>query len=75
MAIRAVAPASFHGLMPGALWAEADRAADFETLFVGALALTPLARLELDGRDVVREEKLLDDRGWRVRDVRQGHDG
>lgn len=45
------------------------------SLFVGALALTHLARLELDGREVVREQRLLDDRGWRVRDVRQGPDG
>lgn len=44
-------------------------------LFVGALARTHLARLELDGQRVVREEKLLDDRGWRISDVRQGPDG
>jgi glucose/arabinose dehydrogenase len=44
-------------------------------LFVGALALTHLARLELDGTRVVNEEKLLQDRGWRIRDVRQGPDG
>jgi len=44
-------------------------------LFVGALALTHLARLELDGTEVVRETKLLDDRGWRIRDVRMGPDG
>lgn len=44
-------------------------------LFVGALALTHLARLELDGTRVVNEERLLEDRGWRIRDVRQGPDG
>lgn len=44
-------------------------------LFIGALALTHLARLEMDGTEVVRETKLLDDRGWRVRDVRTGPDG
>ncbi|MDX1609001.1 MAG: PQQ-dependent sugar dehydrogenase [Halofilum sp. (in: g-proteobacteria)] len=44
-------------------------------LFVGALAHTHLARLELDGERVVAEEKLLDDRGWRVRAVDQGPDG
>lgn len=44
-------------------------------LFVGALALTHLAHIELDGEKVVAEEKLLDDRGWRIRDVRQGPDG
>ena len=44
-------------------------------LFVGALALTHLARLELDGTRVVGEQRLLDDRGWRIRDVRTGPDG
>jgi len=44
-------------------------------LFVGALALTHLARLELDGDRVVNEQELLNDRGWRIRDVRQGPDG
>lgn len=44
-------------------------------IFVGALALTHLARLELDGERVTREERLLDDAGWRIRDVRQGPDG
>lgn len=44
-------------------------------LFVGALALTHLARLELDGERVVSEERLLEDRDWRIRDVRQGPDG
>lgn len=44
-------------------------------LFIGALALTHLARLELDGTEVARETRLLDDRGWRIRDVRTGPDG
>lgn len=44
-------------------------------LFIGALAETHLARLELDGREVVAEHQLLDDRGWRIRDVRTGPDG
>ena len=44
-------------------------------LFIGALALTHLARLEMDGTEVVRETQLLDDRGWRIRDVRTGPDG
>lgn len=44
-------------------------------LFVGALAHTHLQRLELDGETVVRQERLLEDRGWRIRDVRQGPDG
>ena len=44
-------------------------------LFVGALAHTHLARLTMDGDEVVGEERLLDDQGWRIRDVRQGPDG
>ncbi len=44
-------------------------------LFVGALALTHLNRLELDGEKVVKEERLLADLGHRIRDVRQGPDG
>jgi glucose/arabinose dehydrogenase len=45
------------------------------SLFIGALALTHLNRLELDGEKVVKEERLLADRKWRIRDVRQGPDG
>ncbi|MES1944979.1 glucose sorbosone dehydrogenase [Salinisphaera sp. PC39] len=44
-------------------------------LFVGALRMTHLARLTLDGRKVVSEQRLLDDAGMRIRDVRQGPDG
>lgn len=44
-------------------------------LFVGALAHTHLARVVLDGEEVVHEERLLDDRNDRIRDVRQGPDG
>lgn len=44
-------------------------------LFVGALAGTHLRRVELDGREVVDEEILLDGVVGRVRDVRQGPDG
>ncbi len=44
-------------------------------LFVGALAGKHLARLQLDGEKVVREEKLLEDLKERIRDVRQGPDG
>lgn len=43
-------------------------------LFIGALALTHLNRLVLDGRTVVHEERLLEDRGWRIRFVQQGPD-
>lgn len=44
-------------------------------LFVGALAGTALVRLELDGDAVLREERFLEGRGDRIRDVRQGPDG
>ena len=44
-------------------------------LFIGALAKTSLIRLELDGDRIVHEERLLGDRGERIRDVRQGPDG
>ncbi len=45
------------------------------SVFVGALAGRLLARLELDGNRVVREERLFRDFGRRIRDVRQGPDG
>ena len=44
-------------------------------LYVGALAKVHLARLRLDGQDVVGEERLLEDRGWRIRAVESGPDG
>lgn len=44
-------------------------------LFAGALKFRLLARLELDGNKVVREERLLADAAIRIRDVRQGPDG
>jgi glucose/arabinose dehydrogenase len=44
-------------------------------LLVGALAGKLLARLDLDGEQVVREERLLQNRGERIRDVRQGPEG
>jgi glucose/arabinose dehydrogenase len=43
--------------------------------FVGALAGRLVARLELDGTKVVREERMLGELGERIRDVRQGPDG
>lgn len=45
------------------------------SLFVGALADQALIRLQLDGDKVVHEERLLQGRGWRIRDVRLGPDG
>lgn len=44
-------------------------------LFVGGLASTALVRLELDGDEVVHEERLLEAIGMRIRDVAQGPDG
>ena len=44
-------------------------------LFVGALRAQLLVRLELDGANVVHEERLLTDFGNRIRDVRSGPDG
>lgn len=44
-------------------------------LFIGSLKETYLARLELDGEKVVREEKLLGDLDVRIREVEQGPDG
>lgn len=45
------------------------------SLFLGALSGRALVRLELEGRNVVHEERLLEDLGVRVRDVRQGPEG
>jgi glucose/arabinose dehydrogenase len=45
------------------------------SVFVGALAAQLLVRLELDGEKVGREERLLENLGERIRDVRQGPDG
>jgi glucose/arabinose dehydrogenase len=44
-------------------------------LFVGALRAELLARLELDGEQVVGEERLLEGSIGRIRDVRVGPDG
>jgi glucose/arabinose dehydrogenase len=44
-------------------------------LFLGALRGQSLVRLQLDGRKVVKEERLLTTLGERIRDVRQGPDG
>ncbi len=44
-------------------------------VFVGAMALRHLNRLEIvDGR-VINEERLLEDRNWRVRAIEEGPDG
>jgi glucose/arabinose dehydrogenase len=45
------------------------------SILVGALAGKLVARLEIDGDKVVREERMLQELGERIRDVRQGPDG
>jgi glucose/arabinose dehydrogenase len=45
------------------------------SLFVGALAGEMLVRLTLDGEKVTKEERLLENLGERIRDVREGPDG
>jgi len=45
------------------------------SLLVGSLKFGTLHRLELNAGKVVREQKLLEGNGGRIRDVRQGPDG
>lgn len=45
------------------------------SLFVGSLKFSRLHRLELQDGKVAHEERLLEDLGERIRDVRQGPDG
>lgn len=45
------------------------------SLFIGALAKTHLNRLVVADAAVVHEERLLADRGWRVRAVNEGPEG
>lgn len=52
-----------------------DTAAWKNSLFIGALGSQDVIRLTLDGAKVVAEERMLADRGERVRDVRVGPDG
>ena len=44
-------------------------------LFVGSLKFGLLVRLEIDGHEIVAEERLLQDQIGRIRDVRMGPDG
>ena len=45
------------------------------SLFMGTLRGQALIRLTLDGNRITGEERLLEDQGVRIRDVRQGPDG
>ncbi len=45
------------------------------SLFIGALKQQALIRLTLDGDKVASEERLLEEPGKRIRDVRVGPDG
>ncbi|WP_343465001.1 PQQ-dependent sugar dehydrogenase [Pantoea sp.] len=45
------------------------------SIFIGALKEKSLIRLHIDGEKVVEAQRLLHDRGERIRDVRQGPDG
>ncbi len=44
-------------------------------LFIGAMVLKHLNRLVIENNKVVKEERLLTDKNWRVRSVKQGPDG
>ncbi|MCC5812646.1 MAG: PQQ-dependent sugar dehydrogenase [Ectothiorhodospiraceae bacterium] len=60
----------------GMAYYQGERFPDWQgNIFVGALAGRHLARLTVDGTEIVDEEQLLADRQWRVRDVRAGPDG
>jgi aldose sugar dehydrogenase len=43
--------------------------------FIGSLKFNYLNRIELDGKKFIRESRLLEEVGQRIRDVRQGPDG
>lgn len=45
------------------------------SLFIGALKEKSLIRLRVNGEQVVEEQRLLENRAERIRDVRQGPDG
>ncbi|UCE30556.1 MAG: PQQ-dependent sugar dehydrogenase, partial [Burkholderiales bacterium] len=60
----------------GMAFLTSDRYGDWRgSLFVGALKFRLLVRLALDGERVVREQRMLESLGARIRDVRQGPDG
>src|SRR5690606_24434979 len=58
---------AFYTGHPGSAWND--------SLLLGSLAQRNLIRLSLDGDRIAGEERLLDEIGERVRDVRVGSDG
>ena len=44
-------------------------------LFIGGMVLTHLNRLVIENNKVIKEERLLGDKKWRVRSLKQGPDG
>jgi glucose/arabinose dehydrogenase len=44
-------------------------------LFIGGMVLTHLNRLVIENNKVVKEERLMQDKKWRVRSLKQGPDG
>ena len=58
-----------------AFYTGADFAQWRGNIFLGSLSYRHLNRVVLERGRVVREERLLRDRGWRIREVRQGLDG
>jgi glucose/arabinose dehydrogenase len=60
----------------GMIFYSGKLAPDWErNIFVGGLGSEALVRLELEGRKVIHEERLLQDLGERIRDVVEGPDG
>ena len=64
---RACSGMAFYTGRPGSAWND--------SLFLGSLAESNLIRLSLKGNAIVGEERLLQDLGARIRDVRVGNDG
>ncbi|CAI0761972.1 PQQ-dependent sugar dehydrogenase [Serratia grimesii] len=60
----------------GMAFYDGKRFADWQgSLFIGALAQEALIRLTLQGDKVIAEQRLLEERGERIREVRTGPDG
>ncbi|MFW7342601.1 PQQ-dependent sugar dehydrogenase [Pollutimonas sp. H1-120] len=60
----------------GMAFYDADRFSAWRhSVFIGALKERALIRLQLEGDKIVHEERLLESRGERIRDVRVGPDG